>query len=248
MQLCLTFAARDIRIKYVQTLFGTGWVIVQPTLAYLLISFFFGKLLEVGDELVDYPLFAYCGMMSWYFFTYIAGFSGLSLAQNQDIVQKTNIPKLTLPFSKSLSGLFEFTVWFITLIVIMFIKGMHPGLKVILLPLFVILNMIAGLSIGIWISALSARFRDLFHLIPYIVGASIFVTPVLYPVSLVPQNLTTFIYFNPIAGIIESYRWLILGYGSPSLMFLYGYGLLALVFLSGIFYFRRVEKQMADII
>jgi len=246
--LVFTLAERDIRVKYAQTFFGLTWMIVQPIISYFMISFFFGKLLRVNQQITDYSLFAYFGMMAWYYFSYIVGYSGISLLQNQDIVQKTNIPKLVLPFSKAFSGLFEFIIWLTVGILIFFIKGNHPDFKFILIPFLIIFNMIAGLSIGLWLSAITIKYRDIYHFIPYVIGISIFITPVLYPVTMVPENIKFIIYLNPMAGIIEGYRFLILNYEMPTYKYLYGLVALLIFFLIGIYYFKRTEKKMADLI
>ena len=246
--LVFTFAKRDIKIKYVQTFFGIAWIIVQPILGYLLVSLFFGKLLKVSHEMHNYPMFAYCGMMAWYYFSFVVSYSGVSLSQNQDLIQKTNIPKLVLPVSKAFSGLFEFSIWLIVIIVILFINGWYPPFKIFFLPLIVLINLMAGLCIGIWVSAFTVKYRDFYHFIPYVVGIAIFITPVLYPITMVPENLKFMVYLNPMAGVIECYRWILLRAEFPSLNFLYGFALLALFFVLGLFYFKKVEKKMADII
>ena len=246
--LVFSLAKRDLRIKYVQTYFGIAWVCVQHILGYLLIYFFFGKLLKGSHDIPNYPIFAYCGMMGWYYFSNIVGYSGISLIQNQEIVQKTNIPKLALPISKSISSLFEFLIWIVVLIFLFPITGNYPGFKILLLPVFVLLNLIAGLSIGLWISAFTIKYRDIYHFIPYVVGITIFITPVLYPVNMVPDNLKFIVYINPMAGIIEGYRWIILKSGIPSVKYLYGFVSMIIFFILGLLYFKSVEKKMADII
>ncbi len=246
--LVFTLAKRDLRIKYVQTYFGFVWITVQPILGYLLISFFFGKLLKVSKDIPDYPIFAYCGMMGWYYFSNIAGFSGISLIQNQDMVQKTNIPKLALPVSKAFSGLFEFFIWIIILFIIMSFSGNYPNFHLIILPFFILLNLIAGLSIGLWVSAFTIKYRDFYHLIPYVVGITIFITPVLYPVGMVPDNLKFIVYLNPMSGVIEGYRWIFLKTGLPIIQYLWGFGALIIFFILGLINFKSVEKKMADII
>jgi lipopolysaccharide transport system permease protein len=246
--LVFTFAKRDIKIKYVQTFFGITWVIVQPVLGYLMLSLFFGKLFKASNQIADYSTFAYCGMMAWYYFSFVVSYSGVSLSQNQDLIQKTNIPKLVFPFSKAFSGLFEFCIWLIVIIIILFLKGDFIPLKIIFLPFFVLINLIAGLCVGIWVSAFTIKYRDFFHFIPYVIGIAIFITPVLYPIEMVPQNLKFLVYFNPMAGVIECYRWVILRAGLPSIQFLYGFILLFIFSILGLFYFNKVEKKMADII
>lgn len=247
--LLLVFALRDLRVKYSQTVGGILWAIVQPLAGLLLFNFFFGRLLNIGTTGTPYyPLFAFTGMIAWYYFSYIVAYSGTSLIEAQNLMKKVYFPKLILPISKAFSGLMEFTIWLLILIVLIVVYQSWPGIRIIFFPLFVLLNLLTGLSIGIWISNITFRHRDLIHIIPYLVGFSIFVTPVLYPVRLIPDTLHHLIYLNPMAGVIQGYRWCIFKSESFSIFYVEGFLLMFLILILGILYFKKVEPKMLDMI
>lgn len=247
--LFLMFAQRDLRVKYSQTLAGLLWALVQPVAGLLLFNFFFGKLLNIGTIGTPYyPLFAFTGMIGWYYFSYIVAYSGTSLIESQHLMKKMYFPKLILPISKALSGLTEFVIWLVILIVLMIIYKTSPSIKLIFFPFFVLMNIFTGLTIGIWLSSITFRYRDLIQIIPYMVGFSIFVTPVFYPVSLIPQSFHYLIYLNPVAGVIEGYRWCILPGYHFSILYFGGFLLMLLILISSLLYFKKIENKIVDVI
>ena len=245
--LITAFAKRDIRAQYAQTKLGILWSFIQAITAALIINFFFGVLLKVSIPGIPFIIHAFPGMMAWYYFSYIVNNSGTSLTQSQHIIQKIYFPKLILPLYKAIVGLVEFMIWFVLFIVILIIYRRPLSLNVLLLPVGIIFNIVSGLSIAIWLSALTVRFRDAFHIIPFVIAFGVFVTPVFFDTTMIPQNYHFLIYLNPMAGVIAFYRWCLL---SIDFSFYYLLGLIPaiILFISGLFYFRKVEGIMADVI
>ncbi|MFH1319476.1 MAG: ABC transporter permease [Bacteroidota bacterium] len=246
--LVYTFAARDLKAQYAQTVLGIMWSIIRPLTGLLIYTVFFRYLLNVDTGSVPYPLFAFSGMICWYYFSYLISSAGTSLLEAQDIIKKIYFPKLILPVSKVLVGLVEFGISLILLFVMLIIWGFTPDLKILLFPFLIALNIITAFSIGIWLSALTVRFRDFHHIIPYLVNFGIFLTPVFYPATLIPSKYYFFIYLNPMAGVIEGFRWVLFGGAVPSVYFLVGFIPVILLFISGLYYFTRIEGRMTDII
>lgn len=247
-KLILTFAARDLKVQYAQTFLGILWSAIQPLTGLLIFTFFFGKLISLDTEDIPYPLFAFSGMVAWYFFTYMVGQGGQSLVNSQDLIKKIFFPKLVLPLSKVLVGLVEFAISFVLLIILMLILGGMPGPEVVFFPFFVLLNILVGLVVAIWLSALTLRYRDLQHLIPYLVNFGIWVTPVFYPMTLIPEKYHYLLYLNPVAGVIAGFRWTLLNGDRPELAYLYSFVPVILLFFAGLFYFQKVEGKTADIV
>lgn len=245
--LLFTFTKRDIKVQYAQTRLGILWSFIQAVTAAVIIHVFFGMLLKIDIPGAPYIVYAFPGMMAWYFFSFIVSSSGTSLMQSQHIIKKIYFPKLILPIYKSFTGLIEFLIWFI-LYLFLLLYFRHPlSPKVLLLPFGIFLNMIVGLSIGIWLSALTVRYRDAFHIIPYLIGFGVFVTPVFYESAMVPAAFHFLIYLNPMAGVIAFYRWCLLDM-DISVYYLLGIIPAVLIFIFGLFYFRKVEGTMADLI
>jgi len=246
--LIIVFAARHIKSKYAQTFLGVLWTALQPLTALLIFTLFFGKLIKVDTGGIPYPLFAFCGMISWYYFIFLVENGAESLKDAANLIRKMYFPKLILPLSKTLAGLVDFSISTLLLVIMMLILK-HPFTwHIVGLPIFIILNMLTGLSIGIWLSVLSVRYSDLKIFIPYIITFGIWLTPVFYPQSLIPKDYFIFIYMNPMAAVIAGYRWAILGAPAPSLNYAFSFIPVIIVFIGGLFYFNKIEKKIVDII
>jgi len=246
--LLINFTIRDVKTKYAQTKLGILWSLLQAITAGVIIFFFFGCLIKVhiaGD--IPYIVYAYPGMMAWYYFSFIISQAGTSLQQSQDIIKKVYFPKLILPLSKSIVGLVDFGIWLFFYFIILIIYKFPVSYHIVFLPVCILLNIITGLSVAIWLSALTVRFRDFYHIIPYLVGFGIFVTPVFFPEAMIPERFHFFIYLNPMAGVIAFIRWCLLDI-DISVYYIFGIIPTLLLFISGLYYFRRVEGLMADII
>lgn len=240
------FVWRELKIKYAQTYLGLFWMFFPPLMALLVVSFFFGNLMKVSNEIPNYTLFAYSGMLGWFYFSYIISYSSVSLIQNQEIIQKTAIPRIVFPLSKALTGMIDLAIWFLVAIVLMYFFHIKIGLSLIFLPLVLFLNFVAGFSIGIWVTAFSISWRDIYQLVPYIIGFTMLVTPVFYHMNMVPEHLKIFLYLNPIAGVIELYRYLFLHIPFHNTNFLWGLAFSFVMLIGGILYFHKQESIMAE--
>jgi lipopolysaccharide transport system permease protein len=241
------FALRDIKAQYAQTKLGILWSFIQAATAAFIINLFFSRLMHMEVENTQYILYAFPGMIGWYFFSYIVNSAGTSLVNAQHIIKKVYFPKIVLPIYKSLVGLVEFTIWFIMYIGMLLYFSAPISVNILLLPIVLLANIITGLSVAIWLSALTVRYRDVFHIIPYIIGFGVFVTPVFYETAMIPEQYHFLIYFNPMAGVIALYRWCFLDF-SISYMYVLGAIPMIVLLITGLFYFKKVESIMADLI
>ena len=243
--LILTFAYRDLKVQYAQTFLGLLWSVIQPLTGLLIFNFFFQKVVHINVN-APYAVFAFTGIMGWFFFTQLVAQAGTSLTGNQELIRKIHFPRLILPISKILIGLTEFLISFFLLIVLMFITDCNFSSKLIFLPLVIIANVISGLCIGIWLCALTIRFRDLHHIIPFLVGFGIWLTPVFYPTTFVPQNYNWIYFFHPVANVISLYRWIILDTPANFLQISVSLLIAFVLLISGIVFFVRNEKFISD--
>lgn len=243
-----TLSVRDIKAKYSQTFLGILWSVLQPLTGLLIFTIFFAKLIKVDTHGIPYPLFAFTGMIAWYFFVFIVNQGGMSLVDSEYLLKKIYFPRLILPISKVLVGLVDFGISVILLLVIMIISGHLPKLTLVYFPIFLGLTILSGLSVAIWLSALTIRFRDFQHIIPYLVNFGIWMTPVFYPTTLIPQKYQFVLYLNPMAGIIGGFRWCLLGDVRPPIQYLVGIIIMVLVFITGLIYFDRIEREIVDLI
>lgn len=244
--LVLTFAKRDLKVKYAQTTLGIAWAMLQPLTGLLIFTLFFDKVLQVDTAGVPYPLFALTGMSSWYYFTYIFGSAGTSLLDSQSIIKKVYFPKLILPLSKIFLGGADFLCTIVLLAIAMLLYGRYPGMSVIFFPFFLIFNIVVALSNAIWLSALTVRNRDAHHIIPYLINFSIWITPVFYPTTILPASLSSLMYINPMAFVIEGYRYSLLGSPPPSPYYLISVVPVIILLFTGLLYFLKVEDDIVD--
>lgn len=243
--LIVTFAQRDLKIQYAQTYLGIFWSFIQPLTALLIFHFFFQRVIHINLH-VPYSVFACTGMMGWFFFTQLIGQSGTALMHNQQLIKKIQFPRLVLPLAKAINGLVEFSVMLILLIVLMLITGCHFSAKIFYLPLAIVANIVVGLSVGIWLSALTIRFRDMHHLIPFLIGFGIWITPVFYPATMVPDSFSVLYYFHPVANVIALYRWIFIGWEIDFIQVLTSFSISVFMLITGLIYFIRNEKFIAD--
>jgi len=246
-ELIYVLARRDLKIKYAQTALGVFWSVLQPLTGLLIFTLFFDQIIEIDipDDL-PYPLFAFSGMISWYFFSYIVVSGGNSLVESQDIIKRIKFPKLVLPLSKVLVGMVDLIISFALMIMLMLIMGQLPGWQIVIFPFCVLINIIVGLSVSVWLSALTIRYRDFYHIIPYLINFGIWLTPVFYPATLIPEKYSFLIYGNPMAGVIALFRWSILGGAPPSMYYGISLILVLVILLLGFFYFKKMERLIAD--
>lgn len=247
-RIILFFARTEFRGKYAQTFLGPLLSYIQAIVSVFVFSFFFGFLLDVKTGQVPYILFCSIGLMAWYNFSYLTGYGGMALLNAQHLIRKLAFPKIALPLSKAIVSLFELFVWMSVVFVIMLVYRVPLTWNLLMLPFIIIILLITGLSITFWVSALSIRYRDFFQIIPYIIGFGMFVTPVFYPGTMIPEEYEYLLFFNPMAGILECLRWCLTNSVFPDIRYLYGFIPVAILFFSGIYYFMRIEHKIADVI
>ncbi len=245
-------AYRDLRIRYAQTLLGLLWALLQPLATLTIFTIVFGRAVKVDTGDIPYPLFAVTGVAAWTYFAFVMKEAGNSVIAAQQMVKKIYFPRLVVPLSKALVGFVDFGIALFFVAVLMIYYGYMPSSSLIFLPVFVILNLLAALGAGIWLSALTIRYRDFQHIVPFLVQFGLYATPAAYPAKAVlqslPEWLVTLYYLNPMAGIIEGFRWTLLGGDPPSAFAYLSFGLIFILFFSSLFYFKRVERVMADIV
>lgn len=244
--LIVTLAKRDLKTKYAQTALGLAWTIVQPLTAVLIYTIFFSGLLNFETE-YSYVLFVLSGMLLWNLFNYIFSQGGSSLMQNQDIIKKMAFPKIIIPTSKILIGLVEFGVTLVLLTILMIINNVPFRLSMLLLPLILVPLILCALGVALILSATAIKKRDLFHIVPFLINFGIWLTPVFYPVTIIPAQFEKLIYINPIAASIQLFRWSLFGEPLNSFMFI-GLSLSFVIFIIGFFLFKRIDDKIIDVI
>jgi homopolymeric O-antigen transport system permease protein len=240
---------RDLKVRYRQTIIGVGWVVLQPLLTMLLFTAVFGNLAKIPSDGVPYPIFTYSALLPWNLFAASLARGGTSVVVNAQLVSKIYFPRLILPLSGILSPLVDFAVSFVVFIAMMIWFGILPGIGVLALPLFLVLLLLTALAVGLWLSALNVRYRDVGHTIPFLVQFWLFASPVAYPVSLVPEKWRMLYGLNPMAGVIEGFRWSLLGKESPDFAVIGISVVMVLALLiPGVIYFKYTERTFADLV
>ena len=243
--LILSFALRDLRIQYAQTYLGIFWSLIQPLTGLIIFNFFFQRVIPLHLN-VPYAVFAFTGILGWFYFTALVGQVGVVLMLNQALIKKIQFPRLVLPLSKALVGLVEFSISLALLLIMLLVFGIGISSKIIFLPLVILANIVSGLSVGIWLSALTIRFRDLHHFIPFLIGFGIWLTPVFYPTTMVPENYKWIYYLHPVANVIALYRWIFIGLPVNFWQVGCSLAIATIMLIAGLFFFIRNEKFMAD--
>ena len=247
-ELVTSFTLRDIKLRYKQTGLGIAWAVLQPLLTMLIFTIFFGGLAKIPSDGVPYPLFVLAALLPWTLFAEGLTRSTTSMVLNANIMTKVYFPRMVMPLSSIISPLVDFAVSFIILIIMMIYYGFTPTLNIVFLPLFLLLALATSLGVGLWLSALNVKYRDFQYTVPFLIQIWMFASPVVYASSLVPASLRVWYGLNPMAGVIEGFRWALLGSGAPSAMILVSVGMVIVLLVSGMFYFRRMEQFYADIV
>lgn len=238
---------RDISVRYKQTALGVLWAIIQPFMTMLVFSVFFGRLGKIPSDGVPYPIFAFCALLPWQLFANSITEAGNSLVSNQALVTKVYFPRLVIPISATLAGMLDFVIAFVILLGMMVFYGIAPTAAVWTLPLFLLLALVTALGVGLWLSALNVQYRDVRYTIPFLTQFWLFATPIAYPSSLIPERWRALYGLNPMAGVVEGFRWALLGTGqAPGPMLAISSLTAGALFVAGLFYFRRMERTFAD--
>jgi lipopolysaccharide transport system permease protein len=248
-ELLYFFVWRDIKIRYKQTILGASWAIIQPFFTMVIFSLFFGKLAQVPSDGIPYPIFSFSALVPWTFFSNGLLQGANSLVTNANMVKKIYFPRLSLPIAAVLAGGVDFLLAFVVLLGMMVFFGLAPTLNVVWLPLFTLLALVSSLGVSFWFAALNAQFRDIRYIVPFLIQAWLFVTPIAYPSSLLDEPWKTLYGINPMAGVVEGFRWALLGTDTaPGPIILVSTLVSAVILVSGLYYFRRMEKTFADVI
>ncbi|MFZ1976382.1 MAG: ABC transporter permease [Bacteroidota bacterium] len=247
-ELVASFTLRDIKLRYKQTGLGIAWAVLQPLLTMAIFTIFFGGLAHIPSDGVPYPLFVLAALLPWTLFAEGLTRSTTTMVTNANIMTKVYFPRLVMPLSSIISPLVDFAVSFIILLVMMVYYGYAPTLNIVFLPLFLLLALATSFGVGLWLSALNVKYRDFQYTVPFLIQIWMFASPVVYASSLVPESLRVWYGLNPMAGVIEGFRWALLGTGTPSAMVLVSVGMVVVLLVSGMFYFRRMEQYYADIV
>jgi lipopolysaccharide transport system permease protein len=240
---------RDIKVRYKQTLLGAAWAIIQPFFTMVVFSLFFGKLAGVPSDGIPYPLFSFAALVPWTFFAYSLNQSANSLVGNANLIQKVYFPRLVIPVSSVLSGGVDFFLAFGVLLGMMLFYGFWPGWEILWLLPLLLLILVTALSVGLWLAALNVEYRDVRYTVPFLTQFWLFATPIAYPSSLLPEPWRTLYGINPMAGVVEGFRWILLGVPQAPGPMIFASALVSLALLvGGVYYFRRMEKTFADLI
>lgn len=242
------FAHRDYRVRYAQTLLGYGWAILQPLLTLGIFVVVFGSVLRVDPGGPPYPLFAMAGMIAWSYFSVVVAQAGSSVIGAQSMVKKIYFPRLVVPLSKGLVGLVDLIVGLSLYGVLMVWYGVYPQRSAAWLPALLLTTVVISLAIGIWLSALTVRYRDFQHVIPFLLQMGVYATPIAYPMTLVPEAYRWWFYLNPMTGVVEGFRWCLLGGPPPVVEMAIAAGVGVVLLASGLAYFRSVERIIADVL
>ncbi len=240
---------RNIKIRYKQTVLGAAWAVIQPFFTMVVFSIFFGQLAHISSENVPYPIFAYTALVPWTFFANALTQASNSLLENERMITKIYFPRLLLPMSAVLSGLLDFVIAFVILIGMMLWYHMVPTVNIWLVPFFVLMATLTALGVSLWLSALNVQYRDVRYVIPFLVQVWLFATPIAYPSSLVPAQWRALYGLNPMAGVVDGFRWALLGNPPGSMqLILVSFAVVIIVLISSLFYFRKMEETFADVV
>lgn len=247
-ELLYFFTWRDVKLRYKQTGLGIAWAIIQPLFLMVVFSLFFGGLAKIPSDGIPYPLFSLAALLPWTLFAEGMTRSTISMVSNAGIMTKVYFPRLIMPVASIMSPLVDFCVAFGILILMMAYYGFVPTINIIFLPLLVIFAMMTSLAVGLWLSALNVKYRDFQYTVPFLIQIWLFASPVVYPASMVPEQFRFLYALNPMSGVIEGFRWALLGTNPPSTMIFISFVVVIVLLVSGVFYFRRMEQYFADIV
>lgn len=241
-------AWRDIKVKYAQTAVGIAWAFLNPIVSLMVLVFVFSTIAKINSDGIPTIVIAISGLCIWNYFSILFSEAGNSVVDAQNMIKKIYFPRLVLPLSKAISGLVDFAITLILLVVVMLFYNIMPTNRIVYAPLFISIAILSGVTGGLWMSALSVRFRDFRFVIPLITRLGMFITPVAYTSSNIPEKYQILYFLNPLVGAIEGFRWCFLGIGELNSYMVISIGILVFLFITGLYFFNKVEHTMADII
>jgi len=240
---------RDIKVRYKQAALGVGWALLQPLLNTLISTVIFGVLLDVPSDGLPYPVFVLAALMPWHLFSTSLQKSSISLVGNANLLTKIYFPRLIIPLASVLAVLVDFVISFFVLIIMMLAYRIYPTVNILWVIPLILLAVLAALAVGLWLSALNVQYRDVQHMVPFIVQIWMYASPIVYPTETIPAGIWRTIYgFNPMVGVIQGFRWALFNGAAPDLTMLVSIITVIVLFITGLFYFRKMEKTFADIV
>jgi lipopolysaccharide transport system permease protein len=246
---------RDVKVRYKQTALGASWAILQPLITMVVFTLLFGRLAKMPSDGIPYPLFSYTGLLPWGLFTKAIGDAGRSMVTNRSMITKVYFPRLSIPLASVLAGLVDFGLSFLVLVGMILVYNYVPALNyqvvitpaILTLPLFLLLALVTSLGVGLWLSALNVQYRDINYILPFLTQFWLFITPIAYPASMIPEKWQLLYSLNPMTGVVEGFRWALLGVKeAPSPMIAVSSIIAVVLMITGLFYFRRMERTFAD--
>jgi len=245
--LILVFAKRDLKVKYAQTAIGLGWTIIQPLVALIIFTFFFGYLLNWKTDGIEFPVYVLSGLLGWNLFSYTVSAGTFGLQESSQLIKKIYFPKSIIPLSKVLIALVELTFSFLLLIPLMIYFGQTPSWNMVFLPFVILFNVLCALLIVFWISTLAYKKRDLLHLVPFMLYFGIWFSPVFFSKAILPQHYSYLLDLNPMANVIEAWRWSLFGYGTFNWMWIVNFLIVSILLLLGMFLYNKTEDKFSDV-
>ena len=241
---------RDIKVKYKQSLLGAGWAIFQPLMTMAVFYFVFNKIAKIDTGTVPYALFSLASILPWQFFASSVNRSSVSLVGNTNLISKVFFPRMIIPMSAASAPVIDFLIGFVFLIGMQIFYGYYPSWNIIFLPFIILLMFLTSLSISTWLSALNVKYRDVTYFLPFVLQIGLFVSPVAYPVSMIPEKWRLIYRLNPLVGVLDGFRWCMFGSGTSASMYdvIFSVTMVIIIFSTGFWYFRKTENTFADII
>ncbi len=240
---------RDVKIRYKQTALGVAWAVLQPFITMVIFSVIFGQLANLPSDGIPYPVFSYAALLPWGLFSGALQRAGTSLVANSNLITKVYFPRLVIPISAVAAGLLDFLIAFVVLLGLMFFYKIQLTWMILMIPLFMLLAVLTALAVSLWLSALNVQYRDVQHIIPFLIQAWMYASPVAYSAGLIPTGPWRILYgLNPLAGVIQGFRWALLGASPPDELLVVSIVIVLILLVSGLYYFRRMERTFADVI
>ena len=240
---------RDIKVRYAQAALGITWAILQPLLTMVIFSVIFGNLAKLPSDGIPYPVFSYVALLPWQLFAGALQRAGTSLVGNANLLTKVYFPRLIIPLSAVAAGLVDFALSFVVLLGLMFFYHIQLTWAILTLPFLILLALLTALAVGVWLSALNVQYRDVQQMIPFLIQAWMYASPVAYSIGLIPNGKWRILYgLNPLAGVIQGFRWALLGAAPPDQLMVISVVVVIVLLFSGLYYFKRMEKTFADVV
>jgi len=240
---------KDVLVRYKQTVIGVIWAVLQPLITMVMFTVIFSKLVNIPSDGKPYPVFAFAALLPWNYFSQALSRSGTSLVGNSNLITKIYFPRLLIPLSASISPVVDLFFSFLILLVMMPMYGIAPSWGLLLLPVFVIQSLVTALAVGLWLTTLNVKYRDVGHVIPFLIQVWMYASPVVYPLSVVPDKWRLLYSLNPMVGVIEGFRWAITGSERPDVIAITtSMAVVSILLAGGLIYFKKMEQTFADII